>query len=127
MGFGYVELVAGLKMCAEELGIEKVTPYQRRHSGATIDASKKWRSLAEIQKRGSWSQKQSMHRYEHSSRLAHDYAKHDHEKKQIFEKAENHLKDILFNRRHPLTDMASARRSRKEVREVRNTRPLMGA
>ena len=43
--FTYPELAAELRATAAELGLGVVTPYQMRHSGASIDVLRRWRPL----------------------------------------------------------------------------------
>ncbi|CAK0880972.1 unnamed protein product, partial [Prorocentrum cordatum] len=93
--FSYPEAATLLKEAAEDLGVAPVTLYQMRHSGASIDLAKGWRSLTSAQRRGEWTQAKSMHRYEHSSRLGSDYAKLDPRLRATCEEAERQLALIL--------------------------------
>ncbi|CAK0824695.1 unnamed protein product, partial [Prorocentrum cordatum] len=98
--FSYPEAATLLKEAAEDLGVAPVTLYQMRHSGASIDLAKGWRSLTSAQRRGEWTQAKSMHRYEHSSRLGSDYAKLDPRLRATCEEAERQLALILTDRPH---------------------------
>ncbi|CAK0867094.1 unnamed protein product [Prorocentrum cordatum] len=98
--FSYPEATTLLKEAAQDLGVAPVTLYQMRHSGASIDLAKGWRSLTSAQRRGEWTQAKSMHRYEHSSRLGSDYAKLDPRLRATCEEAERQLALILTDRPH---------------------------
>lgn len=67
--FNYDEYSREFNKAAAHLGLE-VTPYQTRHSGPSIDRSRRLRSQAEVQKRGQWKTQKSVQRYEKSARLA---------------------------------------------------------
>lgn len=67
--FSYAEYGSEFAKAAKHLGLE-ITPYQTRHSGPSIDRSRKLRSQAEVQKRGQWKAQSSVARYEKSARLA---------------------------------------------------------
>ena len=67
--FDYREYAQVFQEVAARLGVE-ATPYQTRHSGPSIDRSRDYRSLVEVQKRGQWRAHKSVTRYEKSARLA---------------------------------------------------------
>ena len=99
--FTYPEVAEALKKAAEELNVGAVTLYQMRHSGASIDLVRRYRSLEEAQRRGAWSQAKSMHRYEHSSRITYDYLQLDALARSQCEEAERHISEIILGRPHP--------------------------
>ena len=67
--FDYPEYLKRFRQVAESEGIGKLTPYQTRHSGASIDRFYEWRSLTAVKKRGGWRSDRSVARYEKSARL----------------------------------------------------------
>ena len=67
--FDYPELLREMKACCRALQLRPVTPYQARHSGASIDRASGERTQAEVQRRGGWRQLKNMARYEKSARL----------------------------------------------------------
>ena len=67
--FTYPELVGRFYTACAKVGVQLVV-YQARHSGASIDATLRRRSLADIQKRGGWRSTKSTNRYEKGGRLA---------------------------------------------------------
>ena len=67
--FGYGIYLEEFKKAAATLGMTDLTPYQTRHSGASIDRARSWRDLASVKKRGGWKSDRSMARYEESARL----------------------------------------------------------
>ena len=50
--FSYPSFLKEFRKCARDLRLEELTPYMTRHSGPSIDRANKWRSAAEVQKRG---------------------------------------------------------------------------
>ena len=109
-GFSYGELVRELEHACMELGVEKASPYQLRHSGATVDVGRRWRQLDEVQKRGAWEQRKSMNRYEHSCRMTYDYASYDLEQKSWFETAEKELARMMLGKGHSLVNVVPRRK-----------------
>jgi len=67
--FNYSQYLAVFKKCAKQMGIE-LSPYHTRHSGASIDRSRNYRSQLDVQKRGQWKSTKSIARYEKAARLA---------------------------------------------------------
>ena len=57
----------------DALGLSSITMYQTRHSGASIDRVRGFRTLQEVQIRGQWKAFSSVTRYDKSSRLAAGY------------------------------------------------------
>ena len=68
--FSYPSFLAKFNKAAATLNIKGLVPYQWRHSGASIDASKRSRTILEIQQRGRWKSFKSVARYEKHGRLA---------------------------------------------------------
>ena len=58
------------KTATDSLGLNGMTVHQTRHSAASIDRERGFRTLQEVQRRGQWS---SVTRYDKSRRLAADY------------------------------------------------------
>jgi len=73
-GFGYPTYLEQFKAAAASLCITALTPYQTRHSGASIDRFNEWRDLASVKKRGGWRSDRSVARYEKSARLGYQQA-----------------------------------------------------
>ena len=73
--FTYPRVASAVQQAAVEIGQGTVTLCQLRHSGASVDTARQYRTLDAVQKRGAWSQAKSMHMYGHSSRIAADYGK----------------------------------------------------
>ena len=82
--FNYPTLAGALNAAAQDVGLGKVTLYQLRHSGASIDLAQRWHHLTEAQRRGPWPQAKLMHRYERSSRMGSDVGKLSGCQKEIF-------------------------------------------
>ena len=61
--FDYAQYTQAFKDAARTLG-------QARHSGASIDRSRNYRTQLEVQRRGQWRSQTSVMRYEKSARLA---------------------------------------------------------
>ena len=76
-GFRYPQLLAGMHEVCHQLGIEDITPYQARHSGASIDRSNGERSRAAVQRRGEWKHFKSRVRHENSASLRPAALKYD--------------------------------------------------
>ena len=68
--FNYHQFVKAFHVACAELGMEKVVPYQVRHSGATADRGDNRRTLLEVQRCGQWRSVSSVQRYEKAARLA---------------------------------------------------------
>ena len=71
--FDYPAAAKIFMSATDALGLNGMTMYQTRHSGASIDRVRGFRSLQEVQKRGQWKAFSSVTRYDESSRLATDY------------------------------------------------------
>ena len=67
--FDYPDYLASFRHVAKAEGMADLTPYQTRHSGASIDRFNNWRSLADVKKRGGWRSDKSVARYEKAARL----------------------------------------------------------
>ena len=85
---------------AAETGLGTVIFHQLRYSGASVDTARQYRTLDAVQKRGVWSQVQSMHRNEHSSRIAADYGKLLSQVRTLWEECEKTSRQILLGSRH---------------------------
>ena len=71
--FEYPQYLKEFKIALKTLQLPAISPYQARHSGASIDRAGLHRTSRDVQKRGGWQQAQSVARYEKSSRMAADY------------------------------------------------------
>ena len=71
--FTYAQYARRFAMAAERLGLTAVVPYSLRHSGASLDALDRSRTLQEIQKRGRWRAHRSLVRYEKAGRIYAEY------------------------------------------------------
>ena len=80
----------------------KVVPYQMRHSGASIDMARRWRRLADVQKRGQWKTTRSVARYEKHARLAATWATLSSAQQNVFLVCEAQLADIILGRASPV-------------------------
>ena len=79
-----------------------MTFYQLRHSRASIDLAHQRRNLPEAQRRGAWSQAESMHKYEHSARMGSDFDKLTLLQRCTFDLlCRKHLAAIMMGRNHP--------------------------
>jgi len=67
--FDYPAFLKIFHQCADVLAA-KVTPYQTRHSGPSIDRASKFRLLDAVRQRGQWQHMKSVNRYEKHARLA---------------------------------------------------------
>lgn len=70
--FTYEEWRRVYRAAGERLGLQVLGPptlYCLRHSGASLDAAWRRRTLPEIQQRGNWAQASSMKRYQKGARL----------------------------------------------------------
>ena len=70
LDYSYDDFTREFRRTCKRLRLADLVPYQARHSGASIDFQKKWRSFGEIKKRGRWRQDASVARYERAARLA---------------------------------------------------------
>ena len=61
------------KTATDTFGSNGMTMYQTRHSGASIDRVRGFRTVQEVQRRGQWKAFSSVTRYDKSIRLAADY------------------------------------------------------
>eukprot|EP00438_Fugacium_kawagutii_P005650 Skav219567 [mRNA] locus=scaffold886:113683:117079:- [translate_table: standard] len=98
--FNYGEYSKAFMEAAKTLKLE-VTPYQTRHSGPSIDRARKYRSLAEVQKRGHWKSTSSVDRYEKSARLAATFDSLPEDLKLHSRRCEHDLSAIMLGTMHP--------------------------
>ena len=99
--FDYGEYTMAVKEAATMLGVDLV-PYEMRHSGASIDIAAGVRGLAEAQKRGTWAQVKSMHRYEQSAILAAEWQRYSTQQQSHFRLCETWIEEILAGQRTPI-------------------------
>ena len=88
--FTYAQFALRLGQAGEKLGL-KVVPYQLRHSGASWDAAKKYRTLSEIQARGGWRSTTSALRFDKSGKMWREYSKLSVDRRQYCEQVANKL------------------------------------
>ncbi|CAK0820065.1 unnamed protein product, partial [Prorocentrum cordatum] len=74
--FDYPQLLRRLRSACDTMQLGRLTPYQARHSVASIDRANSERSQAEVQRHGGWWQLKSMARYEKSAQLEHRAPQH---------------------------------------------------
>ena len=67
--FDNVGFLAAWRRVVKRLPFEPA-PYQARHSGASLDAARSYRSRKEIMERGRWQSQSSLVRYEEDARVA---------------------------------------------------------
>ena len=67
--FDYMGFLAAWRRVMKRLPFEAV-PYQARHSGASLDAARSYRSRKEIMERGRWQSQSSLVRYEKHATVA---------------------------------------------------------
>ena len=67
--FGYPSFSSALGRCVTAERLPHIVAYQARHSGASIDAAERSRTLEQIRKRGRWKTAKSVMRYEKAGRL----------------------------------------------------------
>ena len=85
-----------------ELLVSKALEQTRlRHSGPSIDRARNWRSLHEVQKRGSWKAHKSVLRYEKAARLSLSYQSLPQSLRDYVDTCELQVGDVLLNRRPP--------------------------
>jgi len=70
--FHYYGLCKQIKKAAGKMHISFV-PYQLRHSGASGDMAKNYRTALEVQKRGTWRTTTSLVRYEKHGKMISEY------------------------------------------------------
>ncbi|CAK0815512.1 unnamed protein product, partial [Prorocentrum cordatum] len=100
--FEYLACVRAFQSIVKELGIEdRIIPYQARHSGPSIDASRRWRTADEVQRRGQWKQARSPIRYEKGARLGESWAGPHPRPQVVCELCGRHFADIVLRRPHP--------------------------
>lgn len=96
--FNYSDYNKVMRDIVERFNLD-ITPYQTRHSGPSIDRSRGYRTLQEVQKRGQWKSQKSVNRYEKSARLAATWDALDTEFKIHCRECETNLGDILLGHR----------------------------
>ena len=96
--FTYPQYTKEFGLVVKELGMHLV-PYQTRHSGPSIDRSRKWRSQAEVQKRGGWKAFKSVMRYEKHARLALEFNKLGFDLQAHLRECEALLEDVVLGKK----------------------------
>ena len=99
-GYDYPSFTKVFQTAARRIGL-KLVPYLCRHSGASIDRSKKLRSQEEVQKRGRWSQLASVRRYEKHGRLNETWKSLSDAQRLYFETCADELENALLHGRLP--------------------------
>ena len=98
--FNCSEHLSVFKDCCRDLKVELV-PYQARHSGPSIDRSKKLRDQEEVRRRGQWLARQSVMRYEKAGRLAATWHRLSPETQMACQSAERYIEEIILGQRFP--------------------------
>ena len=101
--FNYADFLKEFRVVLGLLKVRDVVPYQMRHSGASIDRSKGWRSQDEVMKRGRWQAHRSLTRYEKHARLQLSMNQLSGSQRDYFLECERHIADIILGRRHGVT------------------------
>ena len=97
--FDYPTYLAAFKRCRVKINEPELIPYQLRHSGPSIDRSRGWRDIMEVQKRGRWRTFKSVARYEKHGRLSGSAQRHGVEMRAYFNLCEHQLEAMLLGRR----------------------------
>ena len=100
--FRYPELRVAMQEASVKSQIPVVLPYQLRHSGPSWDRLRSHRSLAEVQRRGSWQSLASLRRYEKSGMVAKDFEKLGAKVREHLLRCQRHMQGILLEGRTPL-------------------------
>ena len=90
----YVEFFNMFVAVAKKLDL-KLVPYQGRHSGASLDALAKSRTLQDIQKRGRWASHKSVIRYEKTGRIQEAWRHHSARQQEHFLRCEQAV-EVVF-------------------------------
>ena len=118
MDCSYLDYLKEFKQVTRELGIEDVVPSEGRHSGASIDVARGFRTTVEAQKQGRWQQPKSVKRYEKAGELNRSWACLSEAQRQHFEACEVGIVDTLL-RGHLPPDFVH----RAKVESGRSKRP----
>lgn len=94
--FGYNDYLEVFRKVRELFGEPSLVPYQLRHSGASIDRSRCWRTLGEVQKRGRWSSAKSVARYGKHGLLNDSLQRHSVAAQTAFVRSEAMLDAIIL-------------------------------
>jgi len=98
--FNYSQYLRIFQASAKKLGLP-LQPYHTRHSGPSIDRSRKYRSQLEVQKRGQWRSTKSTVRYEKSARLARSWEQVSQLSKDFCVTCEEEIGGIILSRKVP--------------------------
>lgn len=96
--FDYSQYLAVIKKIAKKMEVP-LEPYHTRHSGPSIDRSRKYRSQLEVQKRGQWKSSKSCVRYEKAARLARTWEQVPQKTKDFALACEEAFDDIMLGRK----------------------------
>ncbi|CAK0809789.1 unnamed protein product [Prorocentrum cordatum] len=80
----------------------KLVPYQIRLSGASVYMARRWRRLADVQKRRQWKANRSVVRYEKHARLAATWTTRSCAQQNVFLVCGAQLADIILDRASPV-------------------------
>ena len=101
MDCSYLDYLREFKQITHELGIEDVVPSESRHSGASIDVARCYRTAVEAQKQGRWQQPKSVKRYEKAGELNRSWACLSEAQRRHFEACEVGIVDTLLRNQLP--------------------------
>jgi hypothetical protein len=101
LGCSSLDYVREMKTSARRLGMSDLVASEARHSGASIDVAKKFKTLEQCQKLGRWQSLKSMRRYEKAGELARSWTSLSQEQRDHFEECERRLAESLFQGRFP--------------------------
>ena len=99
--FSYEHFIPVFKQAAAAIGLPDLVPYQARHSGASVDAAGRHRTLPEIQRRGRWKTLASVQRYERHAQLGKSAASLSDRQVFVFQFALDHLEELILGRLQP--------------------------
>ena len=94
--FTYPELCKRVRECSDLLGVPFV-PYQLRHSGASWDIARNYRTALAVQTRGGWRTTSSLVRYEKHDRMISEYEKIDETLRGWLEARHEDLREVLVH------------------------------
>jgi hypothetical protein len=97
--FDYPTMVAQFRTALMKTSIKNVVIYQTRHSGASQDRMENFRSLPDVQSRGSWKQFRSVTRYEKTARLSSAFGRHPDVIQRYCLNCERHVEGIVMHAR----------------------------
>jgi integrase len=100
-GMNYPQYVKKFRKAVTALGgpLDKILPYCTRHSGASIDRSRKTRTQEEVARRGRWASLKSTQRYEKAASLTASWCLLTPGLRTWCELCESRLADIIIHQR----------------------------